>query len=72
MHLLLDTHQSEVFGSESGSFTIAFNEAGDSFDVASQGLRLVPGQKTNIYVSVTKFDTKKEIREGRTDFFLKK
>lgn len=27
LKLLLDTHQSEVFGSESGSFTITINEA---------------------------------------------
>lgn len=64
LSLLLDTHQSEVFGSESGSFTLALNEAINSFDVITNALVLSPGQKTSISIAATLFKTKNEIRNG--------
>ena len=60
--LLLDTHQSEVFGSESGSFTITFNSAGNVFDALTSSLELIPGQRTTIVVSVSVFATTPAIR----------
>ena len=62
MTLTLDTHQLETFGSESGHFTIAFNSELDSFDVLTENIVLEPGQKSVIYVEVTKFETTKAVR----------
>ena len=43
LHLILDNHRSEVFGSESGSFTLAFSHANNSFDALTNSLELLPG-----------------------------
>ena len=43
LHVILDNHRSEVFGTESGSFTLAFSHANSSFDALTNSLELLPG-----------------------------
>ena len=62
LNLILDTHQNEVFGSESGSFTMTFNEARKGFDGIANNVELLPGHKTDIYIALTSFETMPDIR----------
>ena len=50
--LLLDTHQTEIFASERGSFWLHLTQALDQFDVPDDDSLLIqPGQTTTVYFS---------------------
>ena len=67
IELLLDTHQSEVFGSESGSFSVSFNSDIDGFDASTSELELLPGQRNNIFITATVFETTLAVRNDYSD-----
>lgn len=50
LQFLLDTHQSEVFGSDRGSFVISFNQDLDAFDAVSRAFTIMPGQSTLFWI----------------------
>ena len=52
LSLLLDTHQTEIFASERGSFWLKLSQVQDQFDVPDDSSLLIePGQTTTVYFS---------------------
>ena len=66
LKLILDNHQSDVFGSTSGSFQLSLKQFSDSFDVTSDAIVLMPGQSMDVSVSVSILSTP----TGESSFFI--
>ena len=53
LELVLDSHGTEVFGSDRGSFKVAFNGFTDPYNVfGGEGVSIEPGYKTVILLTV--------------------
>ena len=57
LRLVLDVHQSEIQGTESGHFVIGFNTPGKEFWMQSKGQEVFPGQKSNLVLELSRTET---------------
>ena len=62
LDLILDIHQTNVFGSESGHFLIALNSFEDVFSTAS-GIEIFPGPRSQILVNTIVVEADQNVQE---------